>query len=88
MLLTFIFTIAYSIISWFISWFPLSSGFPSSVYTAVSSLGGYTGILQPLVPFSTLAQCVALIITVELLILSFKSLKWIISHIPFLGGRG
>jgi len=88
MLGTFILTTAYSVLDWIISLFPVSTGFPSSVSTAMQGLGGYISILNPLVPFDILAWCVGLAFTIELAVFGFKTVKWIISHIPAIGGRG
>jgi len=78
----------YSFLSYLIGLFPTGSGFPTEVHSAVSSLGGYLHILDPLVPISTLLACLTLIFTVEIALFGFKTVKWIISHIPFFGGRG
>jgi hypothetical protein len=88
MIITAIITIAYSLLYWLIQVFPASQGFPAEASTAFTSLGGYLGIFSPILPLSTLATCVALVFTVELGIFAFKSIKWIISHIPAIGGKG
>jgi len=88
MLTTFIFTIAYNAIAWIISWFPVSSGYPQVVFDAVDTISGYMGLIDKIIPLETLAYCLAIIFSVELLIWGFKTVKWIISHIPFVGGRG
>jgi len=88
MLFDFILNTAFNLLNWFISLFPVSSGFPSAVSTAVSGLGGYLDIFSPLIPISTLATVVGLVFTVELSILAFKTTKWLISHLPFIGGKG
>jgi len=68
--------------------FPSGSGFPQSVHTAAQYIGGYARSLDPILPFDTLYQIILLVIIVEVAILGFKTFKWIISHIPFLGGHG
>jgi len=68
--------------------FPVGNGFPSQVHTASQQIGGYVGILDPIFPIDTLYQIIILVIVIEIAILGFKSLKWVISHIPFVGGRG
>ena len=78
----------YNFLHYIITLFPSGTGFPSEVHTAVSTLGGYLHILDPLVPITTLLSCVSLIFGVEIAILGFKTVKWLISHIPFVGGRG
>lgn len=80
--------IPYFFLSWLTSLFPVSSGFPQEVHTAATALGGYLGILDPLVPIATLTTVVGIIFSVELGIFGFKTLKWLISHVPGIGGRG
>jgi len=81
-----------SIVVWFaqglINALPSSTGFDQGVYTAFASLGGYTDIFSPIVPWATLAIVVGIVFTTELGIFAFKTLKWIISHLPFIGGHG
>jgi len=78
----------YSVISWIIGVFPSSEGFGANVFTAASTLGGYTGIFAPLINFTVLASCVAIAFSVEIAIFGFKTFKWVLSHVPFIGGNG
>lgn len=68
--------------------FPASTGFPAEVSSAVSFIGGYVGIFDPLIPMSTVGQILSLVIVFELAVFGFKAFKWMISHIPLVGGRG
>lgn len=79
--------VAYSLISFIIGLFPQSTGFPQAAHTAVSSLGGYMGVWSPILPLATLVTVVSLVLSVEVGIFAFKSVKWIISHIPWIGGK-
>ena len=76
------------ILSGIIGLFPVGTGFSATVHSAFSGLGAYLGILDPLIPISTLISAVTLIVSVELALYSFRSLKWLISHIPAIGGKG
>lgn len=80
--------LSYALLTWFLSLFPAGTGFPSAAHDAAKALGGYFGVLDPLVPISTLVSCVSLIVSVEVGLFGFRTLKWIISHIPAIGGRG
>jgi len=80
--------IAYTVLSWIIGLFPDSVGFPEEAHTAMTSLGGYLGIWSPILPIDTLLTVVTLTLSVEIGIFGFKTLKWIISHLPWVGGRG
>jgi len=71
-----------------LSIFPDSTGLPTGFTSSLSYIAGYVGILDPLVPLSTLATCFAIVLTYELSIFAFRGFRWIISHIPFVGGRG
>lgn len=88
MIITAIINIAYSFLHWFIGVLPTSTGFPAEATTAVTSLGGFIGVWSPILPLTTLATCVSLAFALELGIFSFKTIKWIISHIPWIGGKG
>lgn len=88
MIITGIILIAYSLLSWLIGVFPDSTGFPQDAHTAMSSLGGYMGIWSPILPIATLLVLVGLVFSVEIAIFGFKGVKWIISHIPWIGGKG
>ncbi|MFA6251562.1 MAG: hypothetical protein WC603_02975 [Candidatus Paceibacterota bacterium] len=78
----------HSFLSFLIGLFPSGTGFPEGFHTAMATLGGYVHLLDPLVPMATLLTCVTLIFTVEIAIFGFKVLRWILSHVPFLGGKG
>jgi len=80
--------VALFIINLIVFIFPASTGFPDEVSTAVTALGGYAGIVNPIFPLDTLATILGLVITFELVVFAFKGLKWVMSHIPYVGGRG
>jgi len=88
MITTWFLAIAYSVLSWIVSLFPASSGFPSEVHAAASYFGGYIMIFDPLVPISTLSTIIGLIVIVELALFGFRTVKWLMSHIPWIGGKG
>jgi hypothetical protein len=88
MITTAIITLAYLLISSIIGLLPAGAGFPTGFHTAITSLGGYLHILDPLVPISILLTCLSLIFSVEIAVFGFKTIKWIISHIPWIGGKG
>lgn len=81
-----------NVVFWFlntiINLFPVSTGFPPQVLEAANTLGGYTQIFSPLVDWGTLAVVVGIAFSVEIAIFGFKTLKWVLSHIPFIGGHG
>jgi hypothetical protein len=81
-------SVVFWLVSGIIGWFPASQGFDPSVYQAAATIGGYTGILSPLVNFTVLASCVAIAFSVEIGVYGFRTLKWVMSHIPFIGGNG
>jgi len=68
--------------------FPEGSGFPTEVHSSASVIGGYARTLDPVLPFDTLATVLLLLVAVELAVLSFRAIRWMVSHIPFIGGRG
>jgi len=82
-----ILNLAYALIAGVINLLPASTGFPSDVHTAMSGLGGYMAIWTPLIPVATLLTTIALVFSVEMGIFGFKTVKWVVSHIPFIGGK-
>lgn len=88
MITTAIIIIAYQLISWFLMILPASNGFPIEAHTAMTSLGGYLDIWSPILPITTLMTVLTFVFGVEISIFGFKSVKWIISHIPWVGGKG
>lgn len=83
-----IFTLIFNMLNALLNLFPIGTGFPSSVHTAFSTLGGYIGIFDVFIPISILLFCLQTVFAVEIAIFGFKTIKWIISHIPFVGGKG
>lgn len=67
---------------------PSSAGFPDTAYTAFNTVGSYFDIWSPVVPIDTVFTCVSIVLSVELGVFGFKILRWIISHIPWIGGKG
>jgi hypothetical protein len=68
--------------------FPNSAGLPAEVGQAFQWIGGYVGILDPIIPIPTLATILSLVISLELFIFGFRTFRWLISHLPFVGGKG
>jgi len=87
-MIDFILNTIYSFLQFLINLFPVGTGFPAGFHTAVSALGGYLHILDPLVPISILLSCLTFIFSVEIAIFGWRTLKWILSHIPIFGGKG
>ena len=71
-----------------LSIFPDAGGLPSDVHSGATIIGGYARTLDGILPFNTLFTVVSIVVSIELLIFAFKSFKWLISHVPFIGGRG
>jgi len=67
---------------------PTSTGFPTDVQSAFNTFAGYVQILNTLLPISTLATVLAVLVATDLAVFGFKTFKWLISHIPLVGGRG
>jgi len=64
---------------------PSSSGLPADVSSALSDFGGYVGILDPILPIGTLATVFALVVAYELAVFCFKTVRWVVGYIPFIG---
>lgn len=88
MITTGLLNISFFLFSGLLALLPAGSGFPTAAHSAATALGGYIGILSPLVPLSTLATIIGLVFSVEIAFFGWRSLKWILSHVPFIGGHG
>lgn len=80
--------LCFIVLNFIINVLPDGGGFPTEVHDAVVGLGGFIGIWSPIIPISTLATCVGLAFSVEIAIFGFKTVKWLVSHIPWIGGKG
>jgi len=82
----------FNVVYWFaseiIGLFPVSTGLPAAAHTAASQIGGYFGMFSHLIPIGTLLTVLTLVFTVEIGVFGFRTLKWVISHLPFIGGKG
>jgi len=87
-MIDFLLNILYKFLDFLIGIFPTGTGFPTEVHTAFSTLGSYLGVLDVFVPLSLLTLCLSIVFGVEIALFAFKTLKWIISHIPWIGGKG
>jgi len=87
MIITLLLNIAYYLVSAILFFFPLGDGFPSEVIDAFTYFGQQTTMIQPIFPFDTLATVLGLTFLLEASIFGFKALRWIISHIPWIGGH-
>jgi len=82
----------FRIVLWFangiVNMLPPSTGFPPEALAGATYLGGFFGMFSPLISMPTLLTCVSLVFTVEIAVFGFRTLKWVISHLPFIGGKG
>jgi len=83
-----IISFAYVALSGVIALLPDSTGLPTAVHTAAVGLGGYVGLIDAIAPIETVALTTALAFSFEIAFFGFRTLKWVVSHIPFVGGRG
>jgi len=88
MIFTALILVITDLLNFIVAFFPSSTGFPAEAHTAMQGLGGYLGIFSPILPLSTLFTILTLVLTVEVSIFGFKTFKWLISHIPQIGGKG
>lgn len=74
-----------SILALVLAVFPESAGLPSEFTSALGTFSGYVGIIDPLVPVTTLATAVGIVLSYELIVFTFKGLVWTYQRIPFIG---
>ena len=67
---------------------PTSTGIPVAIQNAVVTFGGYLRVIDVLLPVDALGLAMTTVISIQLAIFAFKSFKWLLSHLPFVGGRG
>jgi len=79
---------AYTVVNFIFGIFPTGGTFPTAFHTAMSTLGGYVHLLDPLVPMATLLTCVTLVFGVEIGVFGFKVFRWLFSYVPLVGGKG
>jgi hypothetical protein len=88
MIFTAIISLSLILIGVLLAVLPSSNGFPQEVTDAANYIGSYMGIFDVIVPMSTIADIVTLVIIFELALFSFKAVRWIVSYMPLIGGRG
>lgn len=88
MIITAFLNILAFILQLIISVFPNGGGLPQEVHNGAILVGGYFGTFDSLLPIATLLSVLTILIGVELLIWGFRTFKWLISHLPMIGGRG
>jgi len=88
MIITAIMTLGYIVVSAILSIFPSSSGFPPDLLAAAAFLGEKAAELNVILPLDTMAVCLSIIFGVEISIFGFKTVKWLIAHLPYVGGKG
>ena len=76
------------IIGFFVVLFPASTGFPSDITNAFTTMGGYVQVLNTILPITTLASVLVILFATDIIIFGFKTMKWLVSYLPFIGGRG
>lgn len=77
--------IAATIANLILAIFPASEGLPSEYTTAISTVSGYVGMLDPLVPINTLIQVLLIVLSYEFIVFSFKAISWTYHKIPIIG---
>lgn len=88
MITTAIINLAYFFISGIIGFFPVGQSLPSLVHSSAIWLGGYLALINDMVPIATLATVIGVVFATEIALFGFRTIKWVISHLPFIGGKG
>jgi len=77
-----------TIITFIVNLFPSGGGLPQEVHEGAIAIGSYARAFDDLLPIDTLFTVLTLLIIIQLAVSSFYAIRWLISHIPFIGGRG
>jgi len=75
----------YYLLNLIIQVFPLSAGFPVEVAAAFQYVGSYFQMLDPIVPVETFGTVVGILVSVELVILTYRIVEYIYSKVPIIG---
>jgi len=78
--------VLYSIINFIINLLPTGGTWPTEVHSAFTTLGGYVGLMDAFIPVSIMLWCLTTLFGIEMIIFAYKTLNWILSHIPWFGG--
>jgi len=87
MITTAIINLGYAAISFLIGLLPLSVGLPDEVHEAATLIGAYLDMLDPALPVTTLFSCLVLYVSVQIGIFGFRTFRWVMSHLPQVGGN-
>lgn len=68
--------------------FPTSTGFSATFTSAFSTVGGYTAIINTLMPLDVLATLLLYMISFELIVFAWKGLRFLLGYVPAVGGKG
>jgi len=88
MLTTLIITIPITFLTLLANLFPIASSMASGVASALSSASSSLWALNAFIPVPTIALATGIAVSVEIVLLSFRFARFIISYIPFFGGKG
>jgi len=77
--------LAYYLLTILLTVFPSSTGFPPEIATAVTQVGGYTAIINAVFPLDVLSDVVIAVITFELIIFAFKTIRFVFGYVPLVG---
>ena len=88
MILTTFLLLPYYFLAFIIGLMPASEGFPPEVLAGANAVGAKIGIFGPVMPVATLSTVLGLLFGAQLGIWAWKTFKWVMSHIPWIGGRG
>lgn len=85
MILDILFFLPIQLFSLFVNVFPMSS-VNLSIASALDSVSSSLWALDSFIPVSVLLQVLGIIFSVEIIIFTFKGIRWVLSYIPFFGG--
>lgn len=76
------------VLSYLVAKLPTSTGFPDEMVDGFDYLASFGSLLNTLLPVTTLSLALGILILVDNSAFGFKTFKWVISHLPFIGGKG
>lgn len=87
MILEFFMLLPYRFLSFMIGILPAGHNLPPEILSGAVEVGGTIGIFSPVLPVATLGAALAILFGAQIGIWTWKTLKVLMTHLPWIGGH-
>lgn len=87
MIVEFFLLLPYRFLSFMIGIIPAGKSLPSDVVDAANAVGGTVGIFSPIIPMVHLGAALSILFAAQIGIWSWKTIKVVMTHVPWVGGH-